>query len=85
MSLAIEQMIRLGMVLRMRVLPREVRHEQEGMQHQADAVVQSRAGAEAAMAALMGEDPTPCERGALQEPVRVPCEPAEHAAAFPGQ
>eukprot|EP00964_Phaeocystis_antarctica_P136932 scaffold101421_cov69-Phaeocystis_antarctica.AAC.2 len=77
--LAVHQVVRLGVVLRVRELPRVVRHEQARVQHVADRVVQPPRGGEAAVPALVREDPQAGEGRALEERVERPAQPVDRA------
>ncbi|KAI3480672.1 hypothetical protein L1887_57149 [Cichorium endivia] len=61
-----------GVVTGVRDAPRVVGHEESRVEHPADGVVERLAGAEALVAALVGNDPNASEDHALEDPVDGP-------------
>mmetsp|Transcript_138201 Transcript_138201/g.429609 ORF Transcript_138201/g.429609 Transcript_138201/m.429609 type:complete len:338 (-) Transcript_138201:39-1052(-) len=74
-GLALDQVVRLGVVLRVRELPGEVGDEEHGVKHPADGVVQDLVGREAPVPALVRQHPPPDGGGALGEGVEGPAGP----------
>ena len=70
--LALREMVRAAVVHRVRPLPGEVRHEEEGVQDVADEILKHRVVAEGAVAALVRDDPAPGRDRAVRERVQRP-------------
>mmetsp|Transcript_94666 Transcript_94666/g.251426 ORF Transcript_94666/g.251426 Transcript_94666/m.251426 type:complete len:480 (-) Transcript_94666:7-1446(-) len=73
--LPIHQVIGLGVVLRMRELPREIRHQEEGVEHPTHGVVEGPVLREAAVPALVRQHPPTDGGGSLREAVDRPSGP----------
>mmetsp|Transcript_138920 Transcript_138920/g.443202 ORF Transcript_138920/g.443202 Transcript_138920/m.443202 type:complete len:213 (+) Transcript_138920:739-1377(+) len=75
----------LGVVLAVRILPPEVRHQHERVQHPTDGIIERPVGGEATMATLVRQDPPADGRGALREAVDSPTDPLPQGQGLGGE